>query len=287
MSDNTTITPGSGATVAADNIGGALHQRVKVTLGADGSATDALGGAGAVAAGVQRTTLASDDPAVTSLAVMDDWDESDRAKVNPIAGQAGVAGGSGTVSALTQRVVLATDVALPAGTNAIGKLAANSGVDIGDVDVTTVVPGTGATSLGKAEDAAHASGDTGVAVLARRADVPASSAGTDGDYATVNQDASGRAWVRPHCATGTVTSQTDQATNVTLLAANAARVGATIYNDSTAILYLKFGATASATSFTAKLQPESYFEVPYGYTGIIDGIWASDASGSARITELT
>lgn len=60
--------------------------------------------------------------AATSLAVLDDWDESDRAKVNPIAGQAGVQGGSGTVTALTQRVVLATDVALPAGTNSIGNV---------------------------------------------------------------------------------------------------------------------------------------------------------------------
>lgn len=41
----------------------------------------------------------------TALQIIDDWDESDRAKVNPIAGQAGVAGGSGAVSALTQRVV--------------------------------------------------------------------------------------------------------------------------------------------------------------------------------------
>ena len=32
--------------------------------------------------------------------------------------------------------------ALPAGTNAIGKLAANSGVDIGDVDVTSISAGT-------------------------------------------------------------------------------------------------------------------------------------------------
>lgn len=76
--------------------------------------------------------------AVASLSVLDDWDESDRAKINPIVGQAGVQGGSGSTNALTQRVVLATDVALPAGTNAIGKLAANSGVDIGDVDVTSL-----------------------------------------------------------------------------------------------------------------------------------------------------
>lgn len=36
------------------------------------------------------------------------------------------------------------DAALPAGTNAIGKLAANSGVDIGDVDVTSISAGTNA-----------------------------------------------------------------------------------------------------------------------------------------------
>lgn len=40
MSDNIDVTPGSGATVAADNIGGALWQRVKIGAGANGSATD-------------------------------------------------------------------------------------------------------------------------------------------------------------------------------------------------------------------------------------------------------
>jgi len=74
---------------------------------------------------------------ITSLQIMDDWDESDRAKTNPIVGSAGVAGGTGTDGATVQRVTLATDIPLPAGTNAIGKLAENSGVDIGDVDVTS------------------------------------------------------------------------------------------------------------------------------------------------------
>lgn len=45
----------------------------------------------------------------TSASVIDDWDESDRAKVNPIAGQAGIDGGSGAVSGKTTRVVIATD----------------------------------------------------------------------------------------------------------------------------------------------------------------------------------
>ena len=45
-----------------------------------------------------------------------------------------------TVSTVT--AVTAITNALPAGTNAIGKLAANSGVDIGDVDVTSIAAGT-------------------------------------------------------------------------------------------------------------------------------------------------
>ena len=50
---------------------------------------------------------------------------------------------SGNVSNGTQRVVLADNVALPAGTNAIGKLAANDGVDIGDVDVKSMIATAG------------------------------------------------------------------------------------------------------------------------------------------------
>jgi len=40
MADNVGYTPGSGATVAADDIGGVLHQRIKIGVGADGTATD-------------------------------------------------------------------------------------------------------------------------------------------------------------------------------------------------------------------------------------------------------
>ena len=36
MADNIGYTPGSGATIAADDIGGNLHQRIKVVVGADG-----------------------------------------------------------------------------------------------------------------------------------------------------------------------------------------------------------------------------------------------------------
>ena len=49
-------------------------------------------------------------------------------------------GDTGTLAGAVSGLEMQVDVvgALPAGTNAIGKLAANSGVDIGDVDVTSV-----------------------------------------------------------------------------------------------------------------------------------------------------
>lgn len=88
--------------------------------------------------------------------------------------------------------------------------------------------------------------------------------------------------------TATVTSVNDQATSTTVLAVNGSRRGAIIFNDSTSILYLKFGTTASATDFTMKLGPgESGRLTQPIYTGKIDGIWSADASGAARVTELT
>lgn len=60
-----------------------------------------------------------------------------------------------------------------------------------DVDVTRIVPGTGATNLGKAEDAAHTSGDVGVMALGVQKTSAAATA-ADGDYAPFQTDANGR-----------------------------------------------------------------------------------------------
>ena len=82
-------------------------------------------------------------------------------------------------------------VILGAGTAAIGKLVANDGVDIGDVDVTSIVPGTGATNLGKAIQSAQGTTDTGVPALVVRNDTLADLSGADGDYAPLQVNASG------------------------------------------------------------------------------------------------
>lgn len=86
----------------------------------------------------------------------------------------------------------------------------------------------------------------------------------------------------------TLSSVASSASNVTVIASNANRRGALIFNDADKVLYLKFGATASATSFTVQIAAGGYYEFPAPlYTGIVDGIWATGPTGSARVTELT
>lgn len=84
----------------------------------------------------------------------------------------------------------------------------------------------------------------------------------------------------------TLANVASSASNVTLQASNANRRGLMIFNDSTAILYVKFGATATSSSYTVQMAAGAYYEFPSPiYTGIVDGIWAS-ANGNARMTEI-
>jgi hypothetical protein len=88
-------------------------------------------------------------------------------------------------------------------------------------------------------------------------------------------------------ANAAVTSVVAASADTTILAANRHRAGATVYNDSTANCYLKFGTGASSTSFTVKLMPGAYYEIPEGgYAGALNGYWDA-VNGSARVTELT
>lgn len=89
-------------------------------------------------------------------------------------------------------------------------------------------------------------------------------------------------------STSTVSSVSAATTAQTLLAANAGRYGACIWNDSNASLYVKFGTGASTTSYTLIVGAGGYWESPpWRYTGAITGIWATSATGSARMTEVT
>jgi len=89
-------------------------------------------------------------------------------------------------------------------------------------------------------------------------------------------------------STATITSVNDLDTAQTFLSANSERKGVVIYNDSTAILFVALGATATTSAFSYRLVPTATLELfgEKNYTGLISGIWASNQSGAARITEL-
>lgn len=77
-------------------------------------------------------------------------------------------------------------------------------------------------------------------------------------------------------------------TNTSILAANANRKGASIYNNSSANLYLAFGATAATTAFSVKVPPNNLYEFPNPpvWTGAVSGIWDA-ANGNAQVTEVS
>ena len=89
--------------------------------------------------------------------------------------------------------------------------------------------------------------------------------------------------------TATLANVAASASSVTLQASSSARLGLIVWNDSTDILYVKFGSAASTTSFTYRLQAGESAELMNGgvrYTGIVTGIW-SGTNGAARMTELS
>ena len=152
--------------------------------------------------------------------------------------------------------------ALPAGTN-----------NIGDVDVLTL-PSVTLASQGNPFSSAIPVSDNGGSITVDGT-VAATQSGT-WSVATATYSSSA------------VSSVTSAATNTVLLASNASRRQAVLYNDCDKAVYVKLGSTASSTSFSYRLQPNQTLELPTPvYTGAIDGIWDSSPTGSMRVTEIT
>ena len=132
--------------------------------------------------------------------------------------------------------------------------------------LTSVVPGVAATSLGKAEDAAHASGDTGVADWGVRNDTLLSLTSATGDYSPKAVDTAGVQIVAgaPRALKArqvtTITSSTTETTIVTAIAST--------FND----LYGLWLSNTSATATEVTIRDAtaggtiSSFMVPAGDT---------------------
>lgn len=160
MADNVTLPPtGTGTAdviVATDKIGGIDYQRIKATIGADGTAVDPIpvsNGLDTTATGVQAVGIVAQlDDAATGTVTENQF---------------------APVRLSSRRALLVEGVA--SGTAQPISLAA------------------GATAIAKAEDVASADADVGVPAMAVRKGTPANTSGTDGDYEFLQMSA-GRLW---------------------------------------------------------------------------------------------
>ena len=207
MADNVIIpTTGSGTatpTVATDDVSSVHYQRVKIDLGGDGLASPLVRGA-LTAANSLPTTLATDDPAVVALQILDNAISGSEMQVDVVA-------------------------ALPAGTNNIGdvdiaSIAAGTN-NIGDVDVLSLIPGTGATNLGKAIDTATGATDTGVLALATRDDALSALTPIEGDNVQLRTDANGALWTHDDALDAALAGSELQVDIVGSLPAGTAAIG--------------------------------------------------------------
>lgn len=183
--------------------------------------------------------------------------------------------GIGAVADPTDAAVNANDIGMPAmNTSRFLKviLQANSGVDIGDTDVTSVVPGTGATNLGKAIDTATGSTDTGVLALATRDDDLGTLTPADNDNVQLRTDSEGALWatLKPQPTEGLSTMNATSSDGATALT-NSAQVikasagtlyGYYIYNPNSSAQFVQFYNTAAASVTVGTTNPLFMLTIP-------------------------
>jgi len=93
--------------------------------------------------------------------------------------------------------------------------------------------------------------------------------------------------LRPPNATTGGTGPTDFTSTSygTIATASTGRLGCTIFNSGPGNLHVMLGtATASTSAFSVRLSAGDYYEVPFNYTGLIGGIFAT--AGTAEVTTL-
>lgn len=138
---------------------------------------------------------------------------------------------------------------------------------------TTPIPGVGATDLGKAEDAAHASGHVGVMALVVRKDTAVALAGTDGDYIPLIVDASGRLHVagavQEQFATRKINRATLSAGVVSAVDLGAVYGTLMFKNFGSGAIYIRFDGTDPSAADAASIEIEeggSYVDPVGGQT---------------------
>lgn len=90
------------------------------------------------------------------------------------------------------------------------------------------------------------------------------------------------------CDTPDVRTVPASTTAVELMPMNPDRIHGQVFNDSTAVLFVRWGTGASTGVYTTKVAPQALYELPRvnPYVGPVSGVWAT-ANGSAKVTEAT
>lgn len=148
------------------------------------------------------------------------------------------------------------DVKDATGTTKTMKTTETAGVHTGHVNVDAVIPGTGATNLGKAIDAVAGASDVGVMALAKRRDTPSTITPADGDVAPLHVDSMGRLQIAPAvnptpttsggCDSSSTISAGTSADEVVVKASAGQVYGIRISNINASPRYVKFYNAASA-----------------------------------------
>ena len=150
-------------------------------------------------------------------------------------------------------------------------------LNIGNVDVLSIVPGTGATNLGKAEDAQHASGDVGVMALAVRSDgASANLTGNNGDYTPLQVTTEGALYTYTEIDTSVGTTKAFSVASNTVSSSQRGIVPLIRMND---VVSAPSGHSDNEwTYFQTDLNGSLY--TTHGVTGGADGVTTDDTSGT-------
>lgn len=130
-----------------------------------------------------------------------------------------------------------------------------------------------AAGVGKAEDAAHASGDTGVMALAVRRDTAAASSGTTGDYEPLQTTAAGRLRTETTTADPSNAVTTAYATNLVVKASAGRLFGIQGYNSKSSAQFIQIHDASSLPADTAvpkvviTVPASSNFSIDFGLRG--------------------
>jgi hypothetical protein len=266
MADDVTLNSMSGGSVVATDDSGTGHvQIVKLAYSADGSRTHVDADTDGLKVKVSNATVTvalSGGSLPTGSNVIGAVTQSGTWNIGSITTLPSLPTGSNVIGGVTQSgtwnvgitgtpTVTVGNASIPVTDNG-GSLTVDGSVaatQSGTWNVGTVTPGTDATNLGKAEDAAHSASDVGVMALAVRNDNAATTlVSADADYSSFSVDSRGAVFVKSPYRPTPYKLNSAASTNATSVSATANTLlyGYYISNTNSSVRYVKFYNKASA-----------------------------------------